>query len=123
MDVNNLKTVNDKLGHEFGDELIKAAAKIIENSFGTLGKSYRIGGDEFCVLIPGIDLQEKYDNALDIFNNLIHETNNQKKYTYNIQIAHGFAICKELTRANIEDTIADADSIMYQNKTALKNNA
>ena len=123
LDVNNLKTVNDKLGHEFGDELIKAAAKIIENSFGTLGKSYRIGGDEFCVLIPGIDLQEKYDNALDIFNNLIHETNNQKKYTYNIQIAHGFAICKELTRANIEDTIADADSIMYQNKTALKNNA
>lgn len=120
LDVNNLKTVNDKFGHEYGDELIKVAADIIEKSFGTFGKSYRIGGDEFCVLIDGEELNEKYENALEVFNNLIKEKNGQKKAIFEIQIAHGFAVCKEFTRENIEDTIAEADSKMYKNKTELK---
>ena len=39
--MNNLKMVNDKQGHEFGDELIKIAASIIEDSFGHFGKAIK----------------------------------------------------------------------------------
>ena len=49
-DVNNLKKVNDKQGHEYGDKLIQAASEKIKSSFGQFGKTYRIGGDEFAVL-------------------------------------------------------------------------
>ena len=120
LDVNNLKSVNDKQGHEHGDELIKVAAKIIEDSFGKYGKAYRIGGDEFCVLLAGIDPKEKYENGLNIFKQLINEANAAKFYTYEVQIAHGFAECKEITGEKLEETIASADNAMYLNKAAIK---
>lgn len=123
LDVNNLKKVNDNQGHEFGDELIRGAAKIIEDSFGNFGKSYRIGGDEFCVLMTGVDIEEKYEKGLSIFRQLIDEINKADMYTCKVQIAHGFAVCKEITKERIEEAVAIADSAMYQNKTELKRRA
>lgn len=123
LDVNNLKTVNDGQGHDFGDDLIRIAAKIIEDSFGHFGKSYRIGGDEFCVLMTGTNLKEKYEKGLHIFQQLIDEANKANWYTYDVQIAHGFAVCEEFTREKIDEAIAIADSEMYQNKMELKNKA
>ena len=120
LDVNNLKLVNDNQGHDYGDELIKNAAKIIETSFGKFGKSYRIGGDEFCVLMTGVNLDEKYGEGLSIFQQLVDEANGEELYTCAVQIAHGFAICKEISKEKIEEAIAVADNAMYQNKTELK---
>ena len=54
-DVNGLKTVNDTLGHAAGDQLIRLAARIIKDAFRTEDIVARIGGDEFAVLLPGID--------------------------------------------------------------------
>lgn len=120
LDVNNLKTVNDNQGHELGDDLIRIAARIIEDSFGHFGKAYRIGGDEFCVLMTGVNLKEKYEKGRDIFQQLIDEANKANWYTYDVQIAHGFALCDDFTREKIDEAIAIADSEMYQNKLELK---
>ena len=120
LDVNNLKMVNDNKGHEFGDELIKCAAKIINSSFGAFGKSYRIGGDEFCVLMVDVDMESMYKNGVRSFQYLIDKANTTGLYTFPVQIAHGFAVCKEITKENIEETITIADSRMYQNKMELK---
>ena len=62
-DLNNLKSTNDKHGHKAGDEIIFHAAKIIEESFMDMGKAYRIGGDEFCVICKEVT-RELVDNAL-----------------------------------------------------------
>lgn len=51
-DLNNLKNCNDNYGHRVGDAYIINAARIIENTFERYGKCYRIGGDEFCCIIP-----------------------------------------------------------------------
>ena len=122
LDVNNLKTVNDNQGHELGDDLIQIAAHIISDSFGHYGKAYRIGGDEFCVLMAGINIKEKYKKGLLTFKELIKEANLAKWYPYPIQIAHGFSICEEFTREKIDEAIAIADSEMYHNKQEIKNN-
>ena len=122
LDVNNLKTVNDNQGHELGDDLIQMAAHIISDSFGHYGKAYRIGGDEFCVLMAGINIKEKYTKGLLTFKELIKEANLAKWYPYPIQIAHGFSICEEFTREKIDEAIAIADSEMYHNKHEIKNN-
>jgi len=52
-DVNGLKTVNDTLGHEAGDNLIRLAARIILRVFRAKDIVARIGGDEFAVILPG----------------------------------------------------------------------
>lgn len=51
VDVNSLKLVNDSYGHSAGDELILGAAECLNKCFGTYGKLYRIGGDEFTAII------------------------------------------------------------------------
>lgn len=54
-DLNNLKQCNDTMGHAAGDAYIQNAAGIILHVFGNCGNCYRIGGDEFCVVIYGND--------------------------------------------------------------------
>ena len=120
LDVNNLKTVNDYQGHEFGDDLIKCAAKVIDDSFGQFGKSYRIGGDEFCVLIADVDAEAMYEKGLSVFKHLIDKENTTGLNRFPVQIAHGFVVCKEFTKEKIEERIKIADSRMYQNKMELK---
>lgn len=123
LDVNNLKTVNDKQGHEFGDELIRIAASIIEDSFGHFGKAYRVGGDEFCVLMTGDDLKARYEEGHAVFQQLIDEANKAEWYSFEVQIAHGFAVCNEFSHEKIDEAIAFADSEMYENKQELKRNS
>ena len=120
LDVNDLKKVNDNLGHEFGDKLIRTAATIIENSFGAFGKSYRVGGDEFCVLMTGNDIEGNYKNALSKFQKLIEEENNKGTKEYTIRIAHGFSICEDMSENGVEEAVARADGEMYKNKAKLK---
>lgn len=120
LDVNNLKQVNDNQGHEKGDELITIASRIISDSFGRFGKAYRIGGDEFCVLMTGNSVQVNYEKALADFRMLIDEANKAKWYTYEIQIANGFATCDDISKKNIDETIMMADDAMYANKNLLK---
>lgn len=120
LDINNLKYVNDNLGHELGDELIKQASTIIDESFGKYGKSYRIGGDEFCVLIEHPELGAIYNKAYETFSKLIEEANAGNPLPVKIQIAHGFSVCTEMTKEKIQEAIDTADHLMYENKAMLK---
>ena len=51
MDINNLKKINDNFGHEFGDMLIRDASRLIQKGFED-HIVYRIGGDEFVIILP-----------------------------------------------------------------------
>ena len=122
LDVNNLKKVNDVQGHKQGDILIRTAAEVIEESFGAFGRAYRIGGDEFCVLID-TNAMEVYDRAVDIFRKKIETVNKSGKYTFHLQIAHGFICCEADSMKTIEDAIKAADERMYRDKVQLKKNS
>lgn len=50
-DVNDFKTINDQHGHQFEDESLTAVAKSLRRAYGKYGLCYRIGGDEFCVIL------------------------------------------------------------------------
>ncbi len=50
-DVDSFKSINDSFGHLVGDECLKTTARLIRKNFSKEGKCYRIGGDEFCVIL------------------------------------------------------------------------
>ncbi|HEY4412484.1 MAG TPA: GGDEF domain-containing protein [Gaiellaceae bacterium] len=54
LDVDGFKTVNDRLGHEAGDEALVSIADLLRNG----GEAFRLGGDEFVLLLPGNDAEE-----------------------------------------------------------------
>ena len=67
-DLNGLKLANDRFGHKAGDAMIQSSAKCIYHVFGE--NSYRIGGDEFVVIMDNISEEEfnaKVEKSLDLF--------------------------------------------------------
>lgn len=119
LDINSLKFVNDTYGHDMGDVMIQMASKVIGGSFGAFGRAFRIGGDEFCVILDG-NVQEKYDQAVDIFEKGVREANEKNTYEFTLQIAHGFACCAAESMEAVETASRLADERMYQNKMQLK---
>lgn len=120
LDVNNLKKVNDNLGHEVGDELIRAAAEAVKNSFGVYGKIYRIGGDEFCVLIANKNAKWMFDEAEKKFLQCVSDVNEKKVHPFYLQIAYGFACCQVSGREVLDVTVKEADEQMYLRKAQMK---
>ena len=119
-DLNNLKTCNDTLGHEKGDEYIKNSATIIRETFGNMGKCYRLGGDEFCVLVHGKTLQD-CKAAIEIMQGKVDEYNSTHPDSFTMGIAYGCVRYDSLTDYSIDDTMRRADKSMYRQKLHMKN--
>ena len=114
IDVNNLKIANDTYGHEYGNELIITAAKQIVRCFG--GENvYRIGGDEFVVL-----LQDKsYDECMEL-QRMIEQMESISSKGSMVSAAIGFAIYNPGEDGGYEDVFRKADARMYEKKIRMK---
>lgn len=122
-DVNDLKKVNDNLGHHFGDEMLLNSAKIINSAFGNRNsRCFRIGGDEFVVVMKGENIKELYESSLENFNSSIMSFNRQKEFPFSISIASGFSMYDREQNAelSLNDVLKEADLLMYENKKKMK---
>ncbi|MBD5128415.1 MAG: GGDEF domain-containing protein [Ruminococcaceae bacterium] len=119
-DVNDLKYVNDNLGHPLGDSMIKKAAEIVSGSFET-DECFRIGGDEFAVIMRGDNIKERCDKSLSDFSARTERHNSTPDNEFRISIAHGFFIYdNECGLEHITDAYKAADEKMYENKREMK---
>lgn len=121
-DVNDLKFVNDNLGHHFGDDMLIKSADIICEAFDAIGaECFRIGGDEFVVLMGGDDLQKNYETGIERFIDNVKQHNDMPEKQFRISIAHGFAVYnKETSGSKLTDIYQQADKKMYENKKEMK---
>ena len=112
IDVNGLKQINDRLGHEAGDELIRGAAECIMTALCKKGRCYRTGGDEFIVLTY-MD-REEADNAIKCLQQEAERWHGNTLKT--ISLAAGFALAEEHEGLSAEKLVGEADKAMYQAK-------
>lgn len=121
-DVNDLKFVNDYFGHHAGDTMLIQSAKMIEEAFAPLNcDCYRIGGDEFSVLLSGEQVQQRCEQGLQIFLASLSRYNQNPEKPFRISIAQGYALYDHNTSKKLMDVYQQADNRMYSNKKWLKN--
>ncbi len=111
-DVNGLKMTNDTFGHEAGDELIIGSAECLRQSFIDNDQIYRIGGDEFCVIVNGSEKQ-----VTECLKQMEEIGSRWKgEYVDGVSLSYGFASAEEFD--DIDRMLKAADKRMY----AFKNN-
>ena len=121
MDVNNLKTINDSIGHEKGDELLIHCAHCMRETFVGF-PLYRIGGDEFCAIINNHIEPERLITRLQ---ETAASMSSRDMDTFHVayQIAAGAAVYNKQSDTGFQDVFNRADAAMYENKKALKHQA
>ncbi len=118
-DLNDLKFVNDTLGHLAGDEYIKSAGNIINNVFGDIGSTYRTGGDEFITIIINPISEEEMEKRILSLEGYENEYNKKGK-SYYMSISLGYDSFKFGYDMNLISVIKRADEKMYKDKKLKK---
>lgn len=115
-DNNNLKKTNDQYGHQAGDELLRDTAECIAETFDRFGKCFRIGGDEFVVILKGMSEKEVINN-LECFERKIENVNQNRKIQ--IEVAYGYFRCSGVFMTPME-VFRKADDNMYLKKKEMR---
>ena len=114
-DINGLKVINDTEGHKAGDEYIRACCKLICRIFSH-SPVFRIGGDEFAVILKGQD----FENRESLISILRKQVEDNVRMGEGPVIASGMAEFQQVKDHHVEDVFNRADSSMYGEKTHLK---
>ncbi len=123
VDINGLKTVNDSLGHKYGDLLIKKTAKIISGTIRNHDILFRYGGDEFVICLKNIR-EDIVDVVWQRIKSKVDDENKTAQNPFNISLSHGVSII--YPDANVNDIklyISEADKNMYVEKQEIKKTA
>jgi len=116
MDLNNLKTINDRFGHKAGDQALMDMAKILKETFRAADIIARMGGDEFTVFITdhnGAGLERAVMRHL---HDNLKTFNEQEKREYKLSVSSGFAHFDPERPSSIDELMSRADELMYENK-------
>jgi diguanylate cyclase (GGDEF)-like protein/PAS domain S-box-containing protein len=114
-DINGLKFINDALGHKEGDKLLITIAQILTNCCRKEDTLFRVGGDEFLILLPKTTNEDAYKIVEKIYSyceKYNKEVSNELYYT---SISLGVAT-KIDNKEKIQNTIKHADDSMYMRK-------
>ena len=120
LDVNNLKTANDKFGHQQGDILIKGASGVIHGAFAGLGTTYRIGGDEFVFLSTAADSEKEFLKLQRDFEASLGVLKLPDGSEHPITVAMGYSVLTHNMPRSMDDVVREADAKMYEAKRRMK---
>ena len=119
LDINYLKETNDRYGHDVGNKLIVSAAHIISSIFKR-SPVFRIGGDEFLVILRNRDLDEMEELCMKFDEECRNKSIETETENIPIRIAKGFARYDSQKDSNFIDVFNRADDAMYESKRKMK---
>lgn len=112
LDLDHLKEINDKFGHAYGDLAIKTIAEVLKKNARSIDTAARMGGEEFNIILPGVD-----SNGAMIAAERIRKTLEEQKLDTVGQITASIGVATFLEHSeNIEDIMELTDQAMYQSK-------
>lgn len=116
VDLDRFKNVNDRYGHETGDEVLKAVADTLQSTLRASDLAARVGGDEFAVLLPDSDL----DTAELVAEKIVGALRRQEVHTADgpvvVSASAGVALFSQEGIADRSDLLNAADGAMYRAK-------
>ena len=119
-DCDDLKTINDKYGHDKGDIYLQTASRLICKVFQH-SPVFRIGGDEFSVVLRNDDLQNR-EALMSAFEKAMADISASTENRWEqVHVAMGVAVFNPQIDNSVIDTVRRADKIMYTNKRQYKN--
>lgn len=117
-DINGLKIINDAFGHDLGDKLLSTVADSFKQTFKEPDLTFRVGGDEFLVLLPNTS----YDEAVSKIEDLKKRLFEIKIKGINLSLSYGVSTITN-SDENLERILKEAEDKMYQSKLFnIKNN-
>jgi diguanylate cyclase (GGDEF)-like protein len=116
-DLDRFKRVNDSLGHAGGDVVLKDAAGRLREQMRAFDLAYRIGGEEFVVLVPGAGL----DESARLAEELRKTVENEPLSGLDLTVSLGLSASKKGSRFDYDQVFADADQALYRAKRQGRN--
>jgi diguanylate cyclase len=121
IDLDHFKSVNDSLGHEAGDEVLRSVARIIGQSVRATDITARLGGEEFAVILPNSRQIEALPVARRIQDSLRRNSFKFGDTIFKQTVSQGLADTSVCRADSPEDLMRQADSAMYQAKKEGRN--
>lgn len=118
IDIDNFKTFNDHFGHIAGDRVLKAVARILEQQFRPRDLIVRYGGDEFAVLLPGLDEAAALAVANRVRETVCGTTGDGSDSLIRIPIRISLGVAQLESHADLTTLIRAADAALYRAKHA-----
>lgn len=116
IDMDNMKMINDELGHKAGDQALVDSGKILKNTFRESDIVARIGGDEFAVLITEPAGSDVEDIITKHINDKLKAYNNQSGRIFELSFSMGAVFYYPESPCSIDGLLTQADILMYENK-------
>jgi diguanylate cyclase (GGDEF)-like protein len=85
IDIDHFKSINDRFGHEAGDQVIKSVSSIVKRAVRENGLAFRFGGEEFLILLPGVNEEVAFTFANEIFD-AVHALTVRSGLTKSVQL-------------------------------------
>lgn len=114
-DCNNLKAVNDEMGHEAGDNYIRGAANLLKNALPDKGICVRWGGDEFLLIIPDCN----YEESQELLKKIEEGQKVRQEAMPYMEISMGTYVRYDIKQPE-KEAIQQADRNMYADKARRK---
>ena len=115
LDLNKFKYVNDTYGHEMGDNILKLYSKSLMKIFGRIGYVGRMGGDEFMVILSGVN-KDSARGLCEKLEEVLVEDSKELEFEYTISTSYGIATRTKGSKTLMADLVVEADKEMYKFK-------